>query len=197
MGFTMSHDRRGERQPDLHPLCCKEQNVTTPDRYRRARTPFTIPERVAKRAAENYEVDAESGCWISGYSTASHNYGQVAWWEGETQRNCTAHRAAYVHHSGEQIPEGMVVDHMCSTRKCVNPDHLRLLTNAQNAARTNGEDWPLGTCKRGHPDTERVTYGSSTKTYCRLCRLEDQRKYRARKKNAYRFQQHLTGRKTG
>lgn len=166
-----------------------------PDRYRRAQTPFVIPEHAAQRAAENYEVDADTECWISTYSTGSHRYAQIAWWEGEVQRNSTAHRAAYVHHSGQQIPEGMVVDHLCSTRKCVNPSHLRLLANWENAARANGEDWPLGQCKHGHPDSERRTYGSSNKTYCGVCRLEAQRRYRA-KKNAYRFQQHLTGRKT-
>ena len=169
--------------------------MTTPDRYRRAKTPFVIPEAVAKRAAENYEVDAGTDCWISGYSTASHRYAQVAWWEGDVQRNSTAHRAAYVYHSGEQIPEGMVVDHRCPNRECVNPSHLRLLTNAQNAARANGEDWPLNECKRGHPDSERRSYPSG-KTFCRPCRLESQRKYRARKKNAYKGQHPLTGRKT-
>lgn len=170
--------------------------MTEQDRYRRPRTPFTIPDAVAERAAENYELDEDTGCWISGYSSASHNYAQIAWRDGEAQRNVTAHRAAYVHHSGEQIPEGMVVDHKCSTRRCVNPEHLRLLTNAENAARTNGEDWPLGQCKRGHDDSLRRTYGTSTKTYCSACRLEDQRNYRARKRNAYPSQQHLTGRRT-
>ena len=121
----------------------------------------------------------------------------MAWNDGETHRKSTAHRAAYVHHSGEQIPEGMVVDHMCWTRKCVNPAHLRLLTNAQNAARANGEDWPLGECKHGHPDSERRTYGKSTRTYCGVCVADSQRRYRARKKNAYLGQQHLTERKTG
>lgn len=172
--------------------------MTTPDRYRRARTPFTIPDRVAKRAAENYELDADTGCWISNYSTASHRYAQIAWFDGEVQRNGTAHRAAYVHHSGEQIPEGMVVDHRCSTRRCVNPSHLRLLANWENAARQNGRDWPLGTCGNGHDDSFRRTYGSSNKTYCSECRLENQRRYRAKKKRreSYRYQIHLTGRGT-
>ena len=191
----MKHTPHGKGQGE-NELSFSEWEVIMPEGYRKPRKPFTIPDRVAKRAAENYEIDTETGCWISNYSTASHRYGQVAWHEGENQRNCTAHRAAYVHHSGEQIPEGMVVDHMCSTRRCVNPDHLRLLTNAQNAARANGADWPLGECKHGHPDSERRTYGTSTKTYCSVCRLESQRRYRARKKNAYKGQQRLTGRNT-
>lgn len=30
------------------------------------------------------------------------------------------------------IPEGMVLDHMCRVRSCVNPDHLRVVTKGQN-----------------------------------------------------------------
>lgn len=30
------------------------------------------------------------------------------------------------------IPQGMVVDHICHNRACVNPDHLRVVTNKQN-----------------------------------------------------------------
>ena len=37
------------------------------------------------------------------------------------------------------IPEGMVIDHTCHNKACVNPDHLRLATIKQNAenARTS------------------------------------------------------------
>ena len=32
------------------------------------------------------------------------------------------------------IPDGMLVDHRCGVRSCINPDHLRLATPSQNAA---------------------------------------------------------------
>ena len=43
-----------------------------------------------------------------------------------------AHRVAYTFvHGG--IPEGKELDHVCRNRACVRPDHLRPVTNKQNA----------------------------------------------------------------
>lgn len=42
-----------------------------------------------------------------------------------------AHRFAYEQAFGH-IPAGMVVDHECRIRSCVNPAHLRAATNKQN-----------------------------------------------------------------
>lgn len=108
-----------------------------------------IPERVAIRAATSYIV-APSGCYISTYSVASHGYAQIGWNEDGERFATTAHRAAFVQVSGAQIPDGMTVDHTCKVRPCVRGDHLRLLTNYENARRTFGRDWPLGQCINGH-----------------------------------------------
>lgn len=43
-----------------------------------------------------------------------------------------AHRYAYRLHKGE-IPEGLMVRHLCGNKVCVNPDHLEVGTMADNA----------------------------------------------------------------
>jgi hypothetical protein len=48
-----------------------------------------------------------------------------------------AHRAAYILAIGP-IPDGLHVDHLCARRDCVNPDHLRLVTNKQNHENLRG-----------------------------------------------------------
>lgn len=115
-----------------------------------------IPHRVAQRAISRFVVD-ENGCHISTYSVASHGYAQIGWHVGgDKSIVTTAHRAAWVAHTGEQIPAGMVVDHTCPERRCVNPDHLRVLSNFENARRTRGRDWALGYCANGHSNKHLV-----------------------------------------
>lgn len=110
-----------------------------------------IPARAAERAATRWELDPMTGCWISTYSVASHGYAQVGWSIGSGRHAMTtAHRAAWTHWNGP-IPDGMTIDHLCKTRRCVRRDHLRMLTNFENARRTFGRDWPLGLCINGHP----------------------------------------------
>lgn len=124
----------------------------SPERWNSA----PVPERVAKRAFERATVD-ENGCWISDYSVASHGYAQIGWKEsGRRTRMVLAHRAAWVHVNG-QMPMGVTLDHICKVRRCVNPTHLRVLPNYENARRVNGMDWPMGECANGHPNSDLVT----------------------------------------
>lgn len=48
-----------------------------------------------------------------------------------------AHRYAWQRVNGD-IPDGAVIDHACRNTRCVNPDHLRLATPAENARNLSG-----------------------------------------------------------
>ena len=144
-------------------------------RVRRQKALLTIPARVAERAITSVVVTDE-GCWISTYSLGSHGYAQIGWHDSGRTRMTTAHRAAWVHAHGEQIPESMTVDHLCKQKRCVNPDHLRLLSNFENARRTSGRDWPEGECINGHPNNELRTQPSG-KRVCRACQSVWNRRY--------------------
>lgn len=111
-----------------------------------------VPPRVAERAFEKVDKQ-DDGCWISRYSVASHGYSQIGWQDNGNRHVVLGHRAAWTHVNG-QVPLGMTLDHVCRNRRCVNPEHLRLLPNFENARRTKGKDWPMGVCANGHPSSE-------------------------------------------
>ena len=134
-----------------------------------------IPKRVAERAATRFSM-SEDGCHISTYSVASHGYAQIGWIHEGKACGTTAHRAAWVYAHKTQIPEGSTVDHTCKKRRCVNPEHLRLLGNFENARRTSGRDWELGECINGHPNSE--LYWDGTRHRCLPCAREYQARYR-------------------
>ena len=45
-----------------------------------------------------------------------------------------AHRLVY-EYLVESIQEGLVLDHLCENKSCVNPDHLEPVTQAENVSR--------------------------------------------------------------
>lgn len=144
-----------------------------------------VPARVAERAFLRRKAD-NAGCWLSAYSTASHGYAQIGWQEYGSRHVVLAHRAAWVHVNG-QVPVGMTLDHLCKNRRCVNPTHLRLLSNYENARRNAGGDWPIGECGRGHSSAslvERQRRAKSGRRYlalkCIECEREQQQRYRGK-----------------
>lgn len=169
----------------------KPTNFRTPERW----NSVPVPPRVAERAYTRRVVD-DDGCWISTYSVASHGYAQIGWTIPVAERGpddprshmVLAHRAAWSHLYG-QVPLGMTLDHLCKQRRCVNPEHMRLLPNYENARRTKGRDWPLGYCVHGHDSSHLIEVGrkanrSGVAKICGACQTARQAEYRDRKRNA-------------
>jgi hypothetical protein len=68
-------------------------------------------------------------CWV--YPALSKNgYARV----GSGNKVLLAHRVIYEALVGP-IPAGLVLDHLCANRACVNPAHLEPVTKSQNAIR--------------------------------------------------------------
>lgn len=73
------------------------------------------------------KVDKSGTCWTWQATKTKGDYGTFQW----NGRQGLVHRFSYEQAYGP-IPEGMYIDHACHTPACVNPAHLRTVTNKQN-----------------------------------------------------------------
>lgn len=108
-----------------------------------------IPELSAdekRRFWSNVEKEPD-GCWVWAGSTRANQrgvrYGQV-WIRRHVY---LVHRVSWSISHG-QIPEGMVVDHRCYNPLCVNPEHLHVVTNQENAENRLGPNPSKSDCPR-------------------------------------------------
>lgn len=68
-----------------------------------------------------------SGCLLWTGARTVRGYGHLT----VDSRHWTAYRFSWVHVHGA-LPDEVEIDHICHNPSCVNPDHLRIATHAEN-----------------------------------------------------------------
>lgn len=121
-----------------------------------------------KRIFSKISINPDTKCWnYSGY--LSDGYGRI-YWKGKRYK---AHRLFYLWKYGTIIKwknkSSKEVDHICNNRKCVNPEHLRLVTPKVNNLRGNSvaaKNARKNCCIHGH----NALYVVGNRRRCRECR---------------------------
>jgi HNH endonuclease len=113
-------------------------------------------------------------CWEWLGSDNGRGYGKFV----VGRKHALAHRWAYEHFKGP-IPAGLTIDHLCRNRRCVNPDHMEVVTMRTNLMRGDAPSAINARkthCRHGHELAPENVYLSSNGRACRACVLAGQRR---------------------
>lgn len=122
----------------------------------------------------------EDGCWIWQKRLGKSGYGYFNYSSTAKLRVMLAHRISYVIYYGA-IKKGLVIDHICRVKSCVNPNHLRMVTVKENIHAGIGLasiNLRKTHCKNGHEFTKENTI---------VNHLKDGRKIRGCRKCSYAY----------
>jgi hypothetical protein len=138
---------------------------------------------VSKRLQERFYNTLGCIQWIG--EITPDGYGRLQIMVNRKITRIYAHRFAYEQVYGP-IPTGMVINHKCRNRSCVNPAHLEVVTHEENImhpesmspCRINANKTH---CKRGHllhPNNRRCTQ-------CRADKRAEMSEYRRKRREKY------------
>lgn len=97
-----------------------------PDHWRKTGLPEEIKETIFDDIKTN-TIENHEGCWIW-QGPEMFGYGR----KKIDGKNWKVHRLMYIALHGD-IPEGLLIRHLCGNRRCCNPIHLKLGTHKDNA----------------------------------------------------------------
>lgn len=105
-------------------------------------------------------IDADGPCWVW-QGPINNKYGRFS----RYGKHWYVHRYVWTVLAGP-IPDDMEIDHLCLNKLCCNPDHLEVVTKAENRRRAARQK---AYCKRGHRLAGDNVYPWDDNRRCRVC----------------------------
>lgn len=140
--------------------------------------------RRASMSKEPYWIrDKKTGCWnwirnTTGIRPKKNTYGMM--WDAEKRRMVTVHSLIFRLYKRERNIKG-VVHHVCENTLCVNPRHLKALTQRQNillGTSPSARCAKVTHCPKGHAYAgENLIERPSGRRGCRACQRAAKRKW--------------------
>ena len=127
-----------------------------------------------ERFIAHTSIEDAAACWRWTASVCRDGYAKFY----VNRKHVKAHNYAYREIIGK-IPEGLILDHLCRVRNCVNPFHLEPVTTRENIRRGENKERRKTACPRGHAYDVITSEG---KRRCRVCHNMSQRNYLNRRK---------------
>lgn len=117
----------------------------------------------------NNELNNIDDCWLFAGSLDKAGYGRV--------QSEVIHRLVFKAHNGYLPEQGLELDHLCQVKHCINPEHLEVVTHAENMRRQRDN---RTMCRNGHQYDEENTAWYSYKSYrfrrCKACATDNARR---------------------
>jgi hypothetical protein len=127
-----------------------------------------VPEYVRFWAKVDKFVGGDCWVWLAKKTKGPGRGIGYGSFQTDSGRHVSAHRWAYMNLVGP-IPEGLVIDHLCNNRSCVNPSHFKVTTNKENTRRSLVKTH----CIYGHP-----LHQGALQNVCATCKRDWARRNR-------------------